>query len=130
MMDTPKRLFLAALAVASPFALGAWSPAPVARDSVRREGPIAGSYRRAKPSRGDLRISAAEGGWRIEIRAGGLPRGAGTAADCAVVAVGPRVGDRILGTLVPFELDDFSITADDLGEGGQLIVALRPGEAE
>src|SRR5207245_32475 len=82
---------------------------------------------------GDLRITPAEGGWRIEIRAGGIPRGprgAGTASDCASVAVGPRVGDRIVGALVPFELDDSPITADDLGQGGQLVVALRPGEAE
>jgi hypothetical protein len=98
---------------------------------IRQASPE-GRYRRSRPSRADLVIKPEGANWRVEIVAAGIPRGAGTAADCASVGVGPQVGDRINAQLVPFSIEDIGeVNTEDLeGRTNRLDVRLAKAAVE
>lgn len=84
-----------------------------------------GRYQRTTPSGGTLTLSGEGKSWRVHVVAGGIPNGASTAADCELVAVGPFGGNRIEGTLVPFEGDMGGLTAAEIGsQPGTITVVL------
>ena len=47
----------------------------------------------------EMRVEKSEGGWRVFVVAGGIPRGGLTAADCALVAVGTIEGNTFQGEI-------------------------------
>jgi len=78
--------------------------------------PPEAMFKRDKPASAAMALSREGGGWRIALRAGGLPNGAATAADCELQAVGPQdAQDVIAARVVPFEGELNTMTAADVG---------------
>ncbi len=89
-----------------------------------------GVFDRSEPSAGVMTIARQEGEWRIAIRAGGIPNGGATAADCELAAVGPFLDGVFTARLVPFESDLGGMSADDLGDDPpSIVVSLTPDGA-
>jgi hypothetical protein len=60
----------------------------------------AGHYSKKSGGPGQMRVEKSEGGWRVFVVAGGVPRPRGlTAADCALVAVGAIEGNTFKGEI-------------------------------
>jgi hypothetical protein len=60
--------------------------------------------------------------WRVTFRAGGVPNGPATAADCELQAVGPQDSEDVIAArLVPFEGELNTISAIDIGAEAQVI---------
>ena len=60
----------------------------------------AGHYSKKSGGPGEMRVEKSEGGWRVFVVAGGIPRPRGlTAADCALVAVGAIEGNTFQGEI-------------------------------
>ena len=59
----------------------------------------AGHYTKKNGGAGEMRVEKTEGGWRVLVDAGGIPRGAATAADCIVIAVGDIKGGTFQGEI-------------------------------
>lgn len=92
------------------------------------EGPAdAALFERTEPASAAMTLSREGNDWRMAFRAGGLPNGAATAADCEIVAVGPQdMDDLITAKLVPFEGELISVTADDITEDRFIEVQMGP----
>jgi hypothetical protein len=60
----------------------------------------AGHYSKKSGGPGQMRVEKSEGGWRVFVVAGGVPRPRGlTAADCALIAVGAIEGNTFQGEI-------------------------------
>jgi hypothetical protein len=60
----------------------------------------AGHYSKKSGGAGEMLVEKSEGGWRIFVIAGGIPRPRGlTAADCGLIAVGAIEGDTFQGEI-------------------------------
>ena len=60
--------------------------------------------------------------WRVTFRAGGVPNGPATAADCEIQAIGPQnAEDVIAARVVPFEGELNTISAVDIGANAPVI---------
>ena len=60
----------------------------------------AGHYSKKSGGPGEMRVEKSEGGWRVFVVAGGVPRPRGlTAADCGLVAVGAIEGKTFQGEI-------------------------------
>jgi hypothetical protein len=60
----------------------------------------AGHYSKKRDGAGEMRVEKSEGGWRVSVNAGGVPRPRGmTAADCGLVAVGAIEGNTFQGEI-------------------------------
>ena len=69
---------------------------PLNAQSVSPEG----HYTKKAGGPGEMRVEKSEGGWRVFVVAGGIPRPRGlTAADCALVAVGAIEGNTFQGEI-------------------------------
>lgn len=79
-------------------------------------------FKRDEPA-GALLILSQEGeAWRVAFRAGGIPNGGATAADCELQAVGTKdAEDVIAARVVPFEGELNEISAADIGEDASAI---------
>ena len=79
-------------------------------------------FKRDKPASAVMTLNREGGVWRIALRAGGLPNGAATAADCELQALGPQdAQDVIAARVVPFEGELNTMTAADIGAGAPVI---------
>lgn len=86
---------------------------PVA--AVQAQAPDA-AFTRDDPSGAVLGLTREGGGWRVAIRAGGVPNGAATAGDCEIEAVGLQDADDVINARpVPFNSDLGGMTAADIG---------------
>ena len=109
-------------------ALAACVAQPAADQATTSAAPAeidpSGTWRRTDPANGTLDVARDGANWRLTVLAAGLPAGAGTAADCELVAVGPLTGDSITGRLVPFEGRLGDISAEEIGpEPGRIEVS-------
>jgi hypothetical protein len=68
----------------------------------------AGHYFKKSGGAGEMRVRKTEGGWRVFVDAGGIPRGGATAADCTLIAVGDIKGNTFQG-----EIKNHLDTVDD-----------------
>jgi len=74
------------------------------------------AFTRDDPSGAVLGLTREGGGWRVAIRAGGVPNGAATAGDCEIEAVGLQDADDVINAKpVPFNSDLGGMTAADIG---------------
>lgn len=79
-------------------------------------------FERDEPARASLALTGEGAAWRIAFRAGGVPNGAATAADCELQAFGPQDADGVIAArLVPFEGELNVITAADIGATAPVI---------
>lgn len=79
-------------------------------------------FERAEPASALMTLSREGEDWRVAFRAGGVPNGAATAADCELEAVGPQdVEDIITARVVPFEGELNAISAADIGSDAPII---------
>lgn len=73
-------------------------------------------FKRDKPASATMTLHREGGVWRVALRAGGLPNGAATAADCELQALGAQdAQDVIAARVVPFEGELTTMTAADIG---------------
>lgn len=80
------------------------------------------AFRRVEPSNGDMTLIRESGRWRVLIRAGGLPNGAATAADCELQARGAQDRDDVIhARIIPFEGEINDLTAADIGADAPVI---------
>ena len=79
-------------------------------------------FQRSEPSQATMTLSEEGQVWRVRFRAGGIPNGAATAADCELEAVGPQDMDGVISaSLVPFEGDINTLSSADIGEDAIVI---------
>lgn len=90
------------------------APAPAPTSAA---APSEGAgFTRADPALGSLTLRREGELWRVSLRAGGLPRGGATAADCELQAVGPQdANDLIKAQVVPFTGALNDLTPADIG---------------
>ncbi|MBF0679765.1 MAG: hypothetical protein IR164_12605 [Devosia sp.] len=103
--------------------LGFFGAAAVHADSAGE----AALFERNDPAFATLSLSREGDVWRLAFRAAGLPNGAATAADCEIVAHGAQdADDLITASVIPFEGELTSVTADDIGTE-PLIIKIQMG---
>lgn len=91
------------------------SPAQ-AEASKARADAFDAHFERSEPAKASLSLRREGAVWRVALRAGGVPNGAATAADCELQALGPQdAEDVITARVVPFEGDLNAISAADIG---------------
>ena len=79
-------------------------------------------FERDEPAQANMALTKEGAVWRVSFRAGGVPNGAATAADCELQAVGPQDADDVIAArLVPFEDELNAITAADIGANAPVI---------
>ncbi|WP_292032373.1 MULTISPECIES: hypothetical protein [unclassified Brevundimonas] len=109
---------LLSIAAVGLFCLSVFNPASASADATGPGGtaePVA-RFERDKPAKANLSLRREGAGWRVALRAGGVPNGAATAADCELQAVGPQdADDVIIAHVAPFEGDLNTISAADIG---------------
>ena len=59
----------------------------------------AGHYTKKRGGAGEMRVEKTGEGWRVHVTAGGIPRGAATAADCTLISVGEIKGNTFEGEI-------------------------------
>ena len=102
---------------------------PGSQTTAGEVAAIAGTYRRATPSNGELVLSVQGESWRVSVSAAGVPNGAGTAADCQISALGPLVDQRITAIVAPAETEDGGIPGDVFqNPAGALVLVVGDGE--
>ena len=79
-------------------------------------------FERDEPAQASMALTREGAVWRVAFRAGGVPNGAATAADCELQAVGPQDADGVIAArLAPFEGELNAITAADIGANPPVI---------
>jgi hypothetical protein len=58
-----------------------------------------GHYTKQRDGAGEMRVEKTSEGWRVVVRAGGIPRGGATAADCTLITVGEIKGNTFQGEI-------------------------------
>ncbi|KKC39421.1 hypothetical protein WH87_04190 [Devosia epidermidihirudinis] len=96
--------------------------------SLAASDSVDATFERDDPSNATMTLTAEGEAWRVVFRAGGIPNGAATAADCELEAVGPQDLDGVIAAqLVPFEGELYTMTAADIGADAPVIqVAVGP----
>ncbi|WEK06636.1 MAG: hypothetical protein P0Y65_10460 [Candidatus Devosia phytovorans] len=85
------------------------------------------AFERTEPAAAVMTLTEEGEDWRVTFRAGGIPNGDATAADCELEAVGSQdLDDVIAASVVPFEGELYTITADDIGAEA-LVIEVRVG---
>jgi hypothetical protein len=101
----------------SPAAPRATFPKPKARAAA----PDA-VFERDEPAAATMTLDREGEAWRVAFRAGGVPNGPATAADCELQAVGPQDSEDVIAArLVPFEGELNTISAVDIGANAPVI---------
>ena len=72
--------------------------APITPLNAQSTSPV-GHYTKKRGGPGEMRIEKTEDGWRVFVVAGGIPRGAATAADCPLIAVGTIKANAFQGEI-------------------------------
>lgn len=73
-------------------------------------------FERDDPAPATMTLDREGRAWRVAFRAGGLPNGPATAADCELQAVGAQDSDDVIAARVaPFESELNAITDVDIG---------------
>jgi hypothetical protein len=91
----------------------------------------AGRYTKKSGGASEMRVQKTEQGWRIVVDAGGIPRGANTAADCILIAVGDIKGNTFQGE-IKYQLGEVGETpsADNaVDPGHKVTIAFAPQSA-
>ncbi|WP_313575491.1 hypothetical protein [Brevundimonas sp.] len=84
-------------------------------------------FRRTDPAQADLKLIEEGDEWRVVIRAGGVPNGGATAADCELQARGAQDRDDVIhAKLIPFEGELNELPAADIGADAP-VVTVRVG---
>jgi hypothetical protein len=110
----------------------AW--AAITSSSAQSISP-AGHYTKKSGSPGEMRVEKSEDGWRVLVRAGGIPRPRGlTAADCALVAVGAIEGNTFQGEIkylgdVQRDFKTMMIPDNTVEAGHNLTITFAPQSA-
>jgi UDP:flavonoid glycosyltransferase YjiC (YdhE family) len=79
-------------------------------------------FKRDEPADATMTLNRESAGWRVAFRAGGVPNGAATAADCELQAVGLQDREDVIAArVVPFEGELNVITAADIGADAPVI---------
>lgn len=79
-------------------------------------------FERDEPAAATMTLDREGEVWRVTFRAGGIPNGPATAADCELQAVGPQdAEDVIAAQVVPFEGELNTVTAGDIGANAPVI---------
>ena len=118
--------FIPSLAASAPVKAGSEATQAAPRATPQKANawdvPPEAMFKRDKPASAAMALSREGGGWRIALRAGGIPNGAATAADCELQAVGPQdAQDVIAARVVPFEGELNTMTAADIGANPPVI---------
>ena len=109
---------------AAPKAEDAAAAAPATAPAVAERSA---DFRRTDPAQADLKLIEEGAEWRVLIRAGGLPNGGATAADCELQARGSQDRDDVIhARLIPFEGEVNELTAADIGADAP-VVKVRVG---
>ncbi|MGX5635048.1 hypothetical protein ACWKV8_01555 [Brevundimonas diminuta ATCC 11568] len=124
----------AALMACGPAPAEAPSTAPKAEDAAAAAPATApavaersADFRRTDPAQADLKLIEEGAEWRVLIRAGGVPNGGATAADCELQARGAQDRDDVIhAKLIPFEGEVNELTAADIGADAP-VVTVRVG---
>jgi hypothetical protein len=124
----------AALMACGPAPAEAPAAAPKADDAAAAAPATAAAaaersadFRRTDPAQADLKLIEEGAEWRVLIRAGGLPNGGATAADCELQARGAQDRDDVIhARLIPFEGEVNELTAADIGADAP-VVKVRVG---
>jgi hypothetical protein len=124
----------AALMACGPAPAEAPSTAPKAKDAAAAAPATApavaersADFRRTDPAQADLKLIEEGAEWRVLIRAGGVPNGGATAADCELQARGAQDRDDVIhAKLIPFEGEVNELTAADIGADAP-VVTVRVG---
>ncbi|MEN5115665.1 hypothetical protein ABE453_16785 [Brevundimonas diminuta] len=99
---------------AAPRVMTDTAPAGVAADDAL--------FKRDEPADATMTLNRESAGWRVAFRAGGVPNGAATAADCELQAVGLQDREDVIAArVVPFEGELNVITAADIGADAPVI---------
>jgi len=108
---------------AAPRVMTDTAPAGVAADDAL--------FKRDEPADATMTLNRESAGWRVAFRAGGVPNGPATAADCELQAVGLQDREDVIAArVVPFEGELNVITAADIGADAPVIqVRMGPGGA-
>jgi hypothetical protein len=86
----------------------------------------AGAYAKKENGNATLTMTDRGGQWEAIFEAGGIPRGAATAADCNFIASGQVTGDRFEGQVVrQYGAGDSEIVAP----GSSVAITFAPGSA-
>lgn len=124
----------AALMACGPAPAEAPAAAPKAEDAATAAPSTApavaersADFRRSDPAQADLKLIEEGAEWRVLIRAGGVPNGGATAADCELQARGAQDRDDVIhAKLIPFEGELNELTAADIGADAP-VVKVRVG---
>ncbi|ASD26815.1 hypothetical protein [Brevundimonas diminuta] len=109
---------------AAPKAEDAAAAAPATAPAVAERSA---DFRRTDPAQADLKLIEEGAEWRVLIRAGGLPNGGATAADCELQARGAQDRDDVIhAKVIPFEGEVNELTAADIGADAP-VVKVRVG---
>jgi hypothetical protein len=109
---------------AAPKAEDAAATAPATAPAVAERSA---DFRRTDPAQADLKLIEEGAEWRVLIRAGGVPNGGATAADCELQARGAQDRDDVIhAKLIPFEGELNELTAADIGADAP-VVTVRVG---
>ncbi|MEN5175666.1 hypothetical protein D3C73_776630 [compost metagenome] len=99
---------------AAPRVMADTAPAGVAADEAL--------FKRDEPADATMTLNRESAGWRVAFRAGGVPNGPATAADCELQAVGLQDREDVIAArVVPFEGELNVITAADIGADAPVI---------
>lgn len=95
---------------------------------ARSETPVPDAvFERSEPANAVLTLTQSASEWLVYIRAGGLPNGGATAADCELGAMGPQDSEGVISArLVPFEGELASINEADLA-GTDIVIEIALG---
>ncbi|SJM70679.1 hypothetical protein FM111_15300 [Brevundimonas diminuta 3F5N] len=105
---------------AAPKAEDAAAPAPAMAPAAAERSA---DFRRTDPAQADLKLIEEGGEWRVLIRAGGVPNGGATAADCELQARGAQDRDDVIhAKLIPFEGEVNELTAADIGADAPVVM--------
>lgn len=81
-----------------------------------KDKSVDAEFERSEPAAALMTLTKEGEEWRVTFRAGGIPNGDATAADCELEAVGPQdLDDVISASVVPFEGELYTMTAEDIG---------------
>lgn len=120
----------AALMACGPAPAEAPAAAPKAEDAAAAAPSTApavaersADFRRTDPAQADLKLIEEGAEWRVLIRAGGVPNGGATAADCELQARGAQDRDDVIhAKLIPFEGELNELTAADIGADAPVVM--------
>lgn len=89
---------------------------------VVAEEAVDATFVRDEPAAGVMTLTEVGAEWRVGWRAGGLPNGGATAADCELVAQGAQDADGVISArLIPFEGELNTLSAADIDADSPII---------